>query len=329
MKLYFSGIASPQEANMLKSAGCEDFLADLKDVPNLPIGEKASYALDSGAYRAWKSGKELTIKDWESQLFNLTDGAPLWPYQIDFVTMPDVLGDPVATWDRWQELRAMQLDESSTLCQVAREAIPVWQWGASFDHLQEMVNFSPLVAIGGCVPWMREKDATNLEELVEICDAFAVDRGDAPDDEINPAPFHVLGLNWLEAIVRLAPLVRSCDTSKWLDGARYGVVIHDNGDGLVAERKEHCRRKPTRYNLCVESAETMHRFVNLGEREEPRKQYKKVRDYTLKTGDDAPVYTGPGKVSELMVAHSLAENEKRAEDNKENYALEMAWRRSR
>jgi len=331
MKLYFSGIASSREAQMLMSSGATDFLADLKDARNMPMGNPsggACYALDSGAYRAWKAGRDLPITEWAADLWDLTEGTPFWPMDIDFATMPDVLGDPGATWDRWQQLDEMQRSRHPDLCEVARDAVPVWQWGAPIDHLEKMVRRcapefpKPLtVAIGGCVPWMREKSREDLDRLVDICRTYATDT--------TPAPFHVLGLNWLEAMDILAPLVRSCDTSKWLDGARYGTVIHDQGSGLIAEGKQHCRRGRERHHLCIESADTLHTYVNLGERQEAPRTFKKTRQYTLKKGSSAPVYKGPGKVNRLLSMHNKTEMEKKHEENKENLLLELEWKRGR
>jgi hypothetical protein len=62
---------------------------------------------------------------------------------------------------------------------------------------------------------MRDKDARVLDELTELCQQYG--KG-----------LHLLGLNWLKAFQRLAPLIRSADTSKWLDGARYGHALFVN-----------------------------------------------------------------------------------------------------
>lgn len=320
MKLYFSGVASRSEAEMLKRAGVRDYLADLADADNVPalLDGTGAYALDSGAYRAWKSGDPLTLESWNEQLLDVTMGRSCWyPASLDFATMPDVLGDPIATWDRWQELATLQQRDDSWICGAARDAVPVWQWGAPMEHLEEMAG-RRMVAIGGCVPWMRDKIQRNLDELVDICRTW----GEREENGI--APFHILGLNWLAAMDALAPLVRSCDTSKWLDGARYGVVIQDEQGKLSALHKRHCPTGQDRESLCIASAQALDRAINHGIRTKPAIQgIRKVREYTLREPEKTVPRTSPS----LALIHSLAESDKRREEAKERFLDELQHRK--
>lgn len=268
MKLYFSGIASPVEAQMLQRAGitADHMLADATDWLNIPLEDGALPAMDSGAYRAFKAGTPISdIRKWcidtQREVVRSARDSDAFCSDIAFVTMPDVLGNPGETWDRWCLLRDMIDQNDRWMCECAcwvhLHLIPVWQWGGDVEHLRSMHDWAEIrgriVAIGGCVPWMREKDESNLSQLVELAQEFG-------------QRFHVLGLNWLEAMEQLDPLVRSCDTSKWLDGARYGTVIHDRDGHLVQEEKRYCGRGDDRESLCVESAETLHAWVNKVER---------------------------------------------------------------
>lgn len=291
MKLYFSGIASSIEAQMLQRAGitADHMLADPVDWSHVPLPadweDERTPAMDSGAYRAWKDGKPIEdIHEWCVQVQKLVymTNKRSENWGIEFLTMPDVLGDPYATWQRWEHLRE-KLDGNDRfwcehLVSIHMHLIPVWQWGGDPAHLDAMCEWAAgrkrLVAIGGCVPWMRERNEENLALLIELAEKFG-------------SLFHVLGLNWLEAIEKLDPLVHSCDTSKWLDGARYGTVIHDRNGHLVQEEKRYCVAGSDRQSLCVESAATLHHWVNLGERGIEPEPVKPKRVYTLKPAEES------------------------------------------
>lgn len=191
MRLYFSGVAGKSEADMLKTAGVTHVLVDPTDMLNAAFGGFRNIALDSGAYRIFKKGGELDIHDYLDTVHS---------YGWDFCMAPDVIGDPEATKKNWQFVR------------LHNQIIPVWQWGASEEDLKFYLDERELVAIGGLVPLMRAKDEDMLAHLTALCERY-------------PRRFHLLGVNWLKAIERLKDLVYSGDTSKHMDGGRYGHVI--------------------------------------------------------------------------------------------------------
>jgi hypothetical protein len=345
MKLFFSGIASESESKMLAMAGVTDLLVDPTDWANLRWRESSSFALDSGAYRAWKKGTPLDLEDWKRKVdavlcdVHRAEGMGKGQRReqaskLRFVTMPDVFGDPAATYDRWRriedQIKSFEWD-SLVVNSWHDQVIPVWQWGAPIEHLEEMVAWAEratkvneedaegfflpradLIAIGGCVPWMRANDAGALAELVELSRKYG-------------KHFHILGLNWLEAMMQLDPLVRSCDTSKWLDGARYGTWINDVGGKLVVEAKMHCPLGDSRTDLCRQTAITLDGWCNKGLRNEETLTKRKVsRKYTLRKFE-APENAKP--VNQLLLAHGLAENKKRHEEAKENYIEARKWRK--
>lgn len=294
MKLLFSGIASGSELEMLKAAGVRDLLADTHDWRNFHTDNASSGALDSGAYRAWKSGKPLDVDSWIKAVDSLGLLHCGWysnSYnKLDFITMPDVLGDPDATWERWNELRERRLELMDRHYWFDK-VIPVWQWGAPREHLDAFIDWAKkrkeaideggfrwahLVAIGGLVPHFREKNESVLEQVKEI----ASDHGDF---------LHILGLNWLKAMNELAPMVASCDTSKWLDGARYGDVIYQDAEtgGLV---QIHHKFHPDfnaldREERSITSAREMNEVINMGRQKVREKvTYGSTRTYRLNPG---------------------------------------------
>lgn len=294
MKLYFSGIASPKEAEILRTVGVRDCLTDPEDWRNMmDITESLSRcALDSGAYRAFKAGAPLDVDAWMKRLRMMslngwTDSYRKRDPRLDFVTMPDVLGDHEATWARWNALADNRLAYLDDGVLWFDKVIPVWQWGAPREHLESMIrwaksgqeavdeygfDFSCMVAVGGCVPWMREKDTKALAELVEIC-------------QEHGKWIHVLGLNWIEAVQQLDPLVRSCDTSKWIDGARYGdVILNENGKLIQLHKRKAGMASATREELMAACAKALDDYCNKGVRTEVGEARPKGRTYTLRQG---------------------------------------------
>jgi hypothetical protein len=177
---------------MLDAAGVRYFLVDWIDLPHVS-DVPDNVAIDSGAYRIQKRGGTF-----EPHVY--WDMLATRPF--DFAIMPDVIGDPEATRQRWREARQYQ----------HLKVIPVWHWGSPRAYLEEYLDQSLLVAIGGLVPHMRAKDAEMLGGLTELGERY-------------PNRFHLLGANWLKALQTLAPLACSADTSKWLDGGRYRHLI--------------------------------------------------------------------------------------------------------
>lgn len=193
MLLYFSGVADRVTAELLHSAGVQAALADPNDAA-LIAGFRRR-ALDSGAYRAFKSNRPYNLAAYLDLVAN--QGA-----SYDFCIGPDVLGDADATWQRWWALSAAE----------RAGLTPVWPWGGPREHLAAYLATHERIAIGALVPLMRAKDEKMLADLLALARAY-------------PGRLHILGANWLRALAELAPYALSADTSKFLDAGRYGHVI--------------------------------------------------------------------------------------------------------
>lgn len=147
----------------------------------------------------------------------------------DFVVAPDVIGDPEASREAW-------LKDTTKM--------PVWHWGEPMALLRWYLEQTDgIVGIGGCVHLMRKRSGALWHGLYKIC-------------QQHPGRFHVFGANWLAMLDWIAPYVSSADTSKWLDGARYGEIIdHD----LKSVKSDSDRR-----TRCLVYARVMNEVFNLG-----------------------------------------------------------------
>lgn len=131
---------------------------------------------------------------------------------------------------------------------------PVWQWHGDTGWLHELLTTCPLVAIGGLVHAMRERDSTMLTELQRLCERW-------------PARFHVLGCNWPKALTTIFPLLHSADSSKHLDAARYGhlAFIHTKTGKLqFAPAKVLGFPNLSRTDRIRLSAHVMNEYLNRG-----------------------------------------------------------------
>lgn len=254
MDLYFSGLKSPNDIDIVYSAGVKLVLVDqfdyVKNKAHL-LDKGFKIALDSGAYRAFKQGQTLD----PVQYLDLIRNADV---DFEFVVTLDVIGSPEQTYKIWKE---HFLAYSERL-----KIIPVWHWGTDASYLEKYLNQSPLVGIGGLVTLMREKNASMLKNLKKLL-------------KNHPGRFHLFGINWLKAINHCHTLLNSGDTSKFLDGGRYGTVIHmqtskkgtrflNDCRAIMFEECENCfdisaRTRQGRYARCLLSAKNMNNFVKL------------------------------------------------------------------
>jgi hypothetical protein len=241
-KFYFSGVASKAERSMLEQAGISSVLVDPIDLKHV-MDWNGSLALDSGAYRQFRQ-KLLEVVDLEEYLFEIARSR-----SFDWVAAPDLFAEPVWTLARWNQIKQWG---TSNL-------VPVWMWDSPQSILHQYLDESPLVGIGGCVPWLHLQGKENLElkrenlaKLKMLC-------------QQHPDRFHLFGLCWEEAIEVLTPYLHSADSSHWLCGARKGQVIFVNSrTGRLS--KAPARALPfakdwNREQRCIESARVLAQFT--------------------------------------------------------------------
>ena len=226
MIFFPSGINDAPTAAMARAVS-EYVLVDPIDKPNAqPYFATWHTALDSGGYRYFKAGQPITDAILLAFMTAIHDEDVCYPYLLHFAL--DQIGDA----DRTRELFRWQHNYDKRIS-------PVYPWGAPRAHLDEYMALAntakvnlpngsiPLVGIGGLAPLLRgghrtqdpaEKRRLNgirdrtLDEVAALCREF-------------PATFHILGLNALAGIDRLRDYAASADSSKWLDGGRYGYVF--------------------------------------------------------------------------------------------------------
>jgi hypothetical protein len=245
MKFYFSGISDQKTFALLSEAKVKNLLVDSTDARNIPFNRRIG-VLDSGAYRLFKKGQEIDLRQYLAHVATLEA-------RCDYIVAPDVIGDSQQTFLNWQVVKDAPL--------VRDRLIPVWQFSAPKCHLEEFLQESKIVGIGGLAKIFHDNKTTEekrlreetLKKLLEICADY-------------PQRFHIFGLNFLKGIEELAPFAFSCDSSNWMRGRKYGFVIfrHSiNGHLTQAPARAIAEYKDlTPDERCVLSARNIEKYLN-------------------------------------------------------------------
>jgi hypothetical protein len=231
LRYFTSGIAEPWLGSVAAKATIS-VLVDLTDEPNVRnFYTPDMIAIDSGAYRMFKNPRRNGALPTIEEAMAYRGRVENHGYNYAMMMALDAIGSPGQTILLYRKVFANS------------NFVPVWQWGAlrrdldyyigmapSVQWLDYMDSPRPVVAIGGLAGTLRgghnEKDPKErkrkdderdkaIDELEAICRKY-------------PGLFHILGLNSPEAINRIAPLVLSADSSKWIDAYRYRYAVFVN-----------------------------------------------------------------------------------------------------
>lgn len=210
---------------MLQAAGVTRVLVDYIDIVHLGEDRRwlTDVAIDSATYKFRKDQqKQHELPAYRTLVHDeAASGLPVrWASQID------IWQEPMLTMRNWREVRAFGDTNPPFL--------PIWPWGSPLGMLHEMLDTAPIVGIGGLVPMMRAKDETMYAGLGELLDRW-------------PQRLHIFGANWLKVIQTYNHRAASLDTSKFLDGGRYGHIIY------IDSRNQMLRQAPARAESLLRS----------------------------------------------------------------------------
>jgi hypothetical protein len=171
--------------------------ADL--LQELHTGGPAMVFGDSGAHSARTLGLSLTVEDYAAWCHR-------WDEQLTLYANLDVIGAPEATWRNQKQLEARGLTP-----------IPVFHTGEPWHYLERYLEEGhTYIALGKLL-------GNPLADLLPWLDrAFKLAQG--------RAVFHGFGMTVWEVLRRLP--FYSVDSSKWLEGERFGVAtLYDDRTG--------------------------------------------------------------------------------------------------
>jgi len=127
-----------------------------------------SFAVDNGAFSAWRSGQPVT--DW-TPYYEWVEGLHRYP-AFDFAVIPDVIdGDEqandalIAEWPWWGSAKGMGI------------GAPVWHMHESIERLQRLAYTWPRVCIGSSGEFATVGDARWWGRIAEAMNAVCDDAG--------------------------------------------------------------------------------------------------------------------------------------------------------
>lgn len=170
--------------------------------------EKIRFALDSGAFTAWKLGKPVNLDDY----CRFIEQLPFKPWR--YFTL-DVIGDPHASMQNYE-----------TMLKRGFSPIPIFTRGEDPSVLDDYYKTSDVVGVGGLVGTQKNKAFVN-----------------GIMQHIKNRKVHWLGFTNMDYIKHYRPYM--CDSSSWESGARYATVRLYMGKGKFETlKKQTFKTKP-------------------------------------------------------------------------------------
>ena len=171
--------------------------------------DNCRFYLDSGAFTAWKAGKEITL-DYYCNFISSLNIKP-WRY-----FSLDVIGSAKKTKDNFENLKKNGFSP-----------VPVFTRGEKIEELEYYYSQADCVALGGLVGTKNNKNF--VRAAMEV---------------IKGRKTHWLGFNKQEFLPYYRPY--SSDSSSWLSAIRYASLRFYCGNGKwVLLSKDNFKNKPT------------------------------------------------------------------------------------
>ena len=158
-----------------------------KDIINIIKENEVQFLLDSGAFTAWKSGKQIDLDAY----CNLIEALPFKPWR--YFTL-DVIGDPEGTVKNYE-----------IMLKRGFKPIPIFTRGEDIKMLDEYYKTSDVVGIGGLVGTPGNKGF--VKGIMR---------------KANGRKIHLLGFTNLDFLKAYKPYM--ADSSSWESGARYAQI---------------------------------------------------------------------------------------------------------
>lgn len=172
--------------------------------PTLNVPDTADVLIDSGAFTAHTTGKQVNLGEYCGFLAANAD-------KVTAAFALDVIGDATASLTNYHRMRD-RLDGRVTI-------IPTWHVGSSWEALDELLTLTDYVAVGGMVPHYRQRAA-----LTRVCIKAHL--------KARAAGVRLHGLGATGNAVRRLPW-HSVDSSSWTMPRRRPLVYVADRAGYV------------------------------------------------------------------------------------------------
>jgi hypothetical protein len=99
--------------------------------------------IDSGAFTAWSTGKIIRVEEYAEWAHSFRAEWEPKTTSLDFMNL-DVIGDQEKSWVNQRTLESLGM-----------KPIPIFTYGAGFEHLDRALENYDYIALGGLVPYMK------------------------------------------------------------------------------------------------------------------------------------------------------------------------------
>ena len=167
------------------------------------------FLLDSGAFTAWKTGKEINVDDYCKFIENL----PFKPWK--YFTL-DKIGNAEVSYKNYK-----------TMLSRGFNPIPIFTRGEDVKMIDEYYKTSDILGVGGLVATKGNKGFVK-----------------AIMKEINGRNVHWLGFTNMSFVKHYKP--HMCDSSSWESAARFGCCnLYINNGKYIRLNKKHFSAQPS------------------------------------------------------------------------------------
>lgn len=160
-----------------------------------------NFMLDSGAFSAWTSGKNISLVDYINYINENKE------YIQNYISL-DVIGDADMTYDYYKIMKKKGLNP-----------MPVFHYGADMKYLEMYAEETDYIALGATVPVKDKKIFARWINGLQY--------------KFPHIKFHLLGSSSQE--ITMMTEIESCDSSSWIMEAINGRPKHIRGTS--AEKK--------------------------------------------------------------------------------------------
>lgn len=196
MNIHIAGHSATPEMEATVRASHENHLTTYADL-------RPRVIIDSGAFTAFTTGKTINPKDYAAWALDFKQRWESKMAALHFMNL-DVIGDQDASWANQSAIEAMGL-----------KPLPIVTYGADKRHLIRAIEHYDYIALGGLVPWSRQKD--KLAAWLDYC--FSIVMAHHKKTGVMPR-VHLLGIT-TDWVLKRYPCYSS-DSSSWVACLRFG-----------------------------------------------------------------------------------------------------------
>jgi hypothetical protein len=233
MKFYFAGVNYYNRVVLAVKLHVRHILMSVSDIVN--TDGRMMQTREVGIQYAYKNGVELFL---DSGAF--TGNMTIEKY-CDFVRKYDNYFHHIASLDVIGNAEESYINYEYMMSQ-GFNVIPTWHSNESLEWLDKYVSKTDYIAIGGIASaeYTKESRANFISK--------AIDRIRSKDRNTK---IHLFGVSDFLILKMFGHLIESADSSTWLAGSRYGVLILDGCRATVdlATKIKHTHIKSDEFNM--------------------------------------------------------------------------------